>query len=50
MTTMAVTSPVVTAPSPFIASLVRHTRPRTRSQWRTMPACERVKHRKTPTA
>ena len=50
MASTTVATPVATAPVRLIVSFFRQPRPLRSCQWRTMPAWESVKDRKTPTA
>ncbi len=43
-------TPVAAAPSPLSAARGAQPGPRSRHQWTTMPACDRVKARNAPTA
>ncbi len=47
---MTVTTAVASAPRPLMAACIHHRGPRSRIQRRTMPDCESVNDRKTPTA
>ncbi len=47
---MRVTIPVATAPTPLMTALRRHPASRSRSQWRTIPACDSVTEVNTPMA
>ncbi len=44
------TTAVASAPTPLIAALRRQPGPLSTNQWRTIPACDRVKAVKTPIA
>ena len=50
MASTIVATPVATAPVRLIASALRHPLHFESSQCQTIPACERVKEMKTPTA